>query len=211
LRTFGEIAEMAAQSGLPIGSLGSQERWLADRLSQHAKADRVHIQALADGRWVQINELKTSEGGRLGIYTDVTEVKAEDARERARELAERNLALQTTLDTLSEGFATMASTGACWCVIRAWSACWVWTRGVASGWKAMMVCCPIAAIGWGWIRHPCWNGAKRASRWRAMRFGRAAFHHPFDPVGAGRHGVQLRRHYRAGSGPRRVARGGRNA
>lgn len=102
-RTFGEIAEMAAQSGLPIGSLGSQERWLADRLSQHAKADRVHIQALADGRWVQINELKTSEGGRLGIYTDVTEVKAEDARERARELAERNLALQTTLDTLSEG------------------------------------------------------------------------------------------------------------
>lgn len=101
--TFGEIAEMAAQSGLPVGSLVSRERWLADRLSHHAKADRVHIQALADGRWVQINELKTSEGGRVGIYTDVTEVKAEDARERARELAERNLVLQATLDTLSEG------------------------------------------------------------------------------------------------------------
>ncbi|NKJ01053.1 NahK/ErcS family hybrid sensor histidine kinase/response regulator [Novosphingobium sp. SG707] len=101
--TFGEIAEMAAQCGLPVGSLVSRERWLADRLSQHAKADRVHIQALADGRWVQINELKTSEGGRVGIYTDVTEVKAEDARERARELAERNLVLQATLDTLSEG------------------------------------------------------------------------------------------------------------
>lgn len=101
--TFGEIAEMAAQSGLPVGSLVSRERWLADRLSQHAKADRVHVQALADGRWVQINELKTSEGGRVGIYTDVTEVKAEDARERARELAERNLVLQATLDTLSEG------------------------------------------------------------------------------------------------------------
>lgn len=100
--TFAEVAELAAKGGT-VGSLISPDRWLADRLSHHAEADRVHIQALADGRWVQINELKTSEGGRVGIYTDVTEVKAEEARERARELAERNLALQSTLDTLSEG------------------------------------------------------------------------------------------------------------
>jgi len=101
--TFTEVAELAAHSGHALASLVSPDRWLADRLAHHAGADRVHIHALADGRWVQINELKTSEGGRVGIYTDVTEVKAEDARERARELAERNLVLQATLDTLSEG------------------------------------------------------------------------------------------------------------
>ncbi|MEE4317392.1 MAG: ATP-binding protein, partial [Erythrobacter sp.] len=61
------------------------------------------VQLLADGRWLQINELRTTEGGTVGIYTDITSVKAEDARQRARELAERNLALQSTLDTLSEG------------------------------------------------------------------------------------------------------------
>ncbi|HWU02308.1 MAG TPA: PAS-domain containing protein, partial [Novosphingobium sp.] len=101
--SFSEVAERVARSGSALASRQSPERWLADRLLQHAEADRVHIHALADGRWVQINEQKTSEGGRVGIYTDVTEVKAEDARERARELAERNLALQATLDTLSEG------------------------------------------------------------------------------------------------------------
>jgi len=97
------VAELAALSGHAVGARVSPERWLADRLAHHAEAGRVHVQALADGRWVQINELRTSEGGRVGIYTDVTEVKAEDARERARELAERNLVLQATLDTLSEG------------------------------------------------------------------------------------------------------------
>jgi PAS domain-containing protein len=52
---------------------------------------------------VQINEKRTSEGGTVGVYTDITTVKAEDARQRAQELAERNLALQALLDTLSEG------------------------------------------------------------------------------------------------------------
>ena len=109
--SFGEVAEMAARSGSAVGSLVSPERWLADRLAQHAMADRVHVQALADGRWVQVNELKTSEGGRVGIYSDVTEVKAEDARERARELAEHNLALQSTLDTLSDGVCLFDGNG----------------------------------------------------------------------------------------------------
>ena len=63
------------------------------------------MQALTDGRWIQINEIRTSSGGIVGVYTDITSVKAEDARQRALELAERNLALQATLDTLSEAFA----------------------------------------------------------------------------------------------------------
>ncbi len=100
--TFDEMVDLLAASGSPIGSLVSPERWKQDRLARHRNAG-VHVQLLADGRWLQINELRTSEGGTVGIYTDITSVKAEDARRRARELAERNLALQSTLDTLSEG------------------------------------------------------------------------------------------------------------
>jgi signal transduction histidine kinase/CheY-like chemotaxis protein len=100
---FDEIAKAAARNRRALGALNSPERWVAERLARHALADGVHIQALTDGRWVQINEIRTSEGGTVGIYTDITEVKAEDARERARELAEHNLALQATLDTLAEG------------------------------------------------------------------------------------------------------------
>ena len=100
---FDEIVKLAALHHRPRGSMVRPDRWVSDRLGRHSVADGGHVQALADGRWVQINELRTSEGGIVGIYTDITEVKAEDARERARELAERNLVLQATLDNLSEG------------------------------------------------------------------------------------------------------------
>ncbi len=100
--TFVELVDLLARHGSTLGSLVSPERWKQERLARHNDAG-AHVQLLADGRWLQINELRTSEGGTVGIYTDITSVKAEDARQRARELAERNLALQSTLDTLSEG------------------------------------------------------------------------------------------------------------
>ena len=101
--TFADVALAVALGGRTIGALSSPERWVADRVARHATADGVHVQAMTDGRWLQINEIRTSDGGTVGIYTDITEVKAEDARDRARELAQLNLALQATLDTLSEG------------------------------------------------------------------------------------------------------------
>lgn len=100
---FAEVANAVAHGGRVIDALASPQRWVADRMSRHVAADGVHVQAIIDGRWLQINEIRTSEGGTVGIYTDITEVKVKDARERARELAEHNLALQATLDTLSEG------------------------------------------------------------------------------------------------------------
>ncbi len=100
---FAELASRLAQAGAAVGSRIAPERWLNDRLARHRRAEGAHVQALSDGRWIQINELRTSDGGTVGIYTDITSVKAEDARQRTLELAERNLALQATLDTLSEG------------------------------------------------------------------------------------------------------------
>lgn len=100
---FSEMASHLARSGAALASRLAPERWLKDRVARHRNAQGAHVQALADGRWLQINELRTSDGGTVGVYTDITTVKAEDARQRALELAERNLALQLTLDTLSEG------------------------------------------------------------------------------------------------------------
>ncbi len=117
---FSELASHLARSGATIGSRIAPERWLKDRVAQHRRAKGAHVQALADGRWIQINELRTSQGGTVGIYTDITMVKAEDARQRTRELAERNLALQATLDTLSEGV----------CLFDAGRALQAWNAGV---------------------------------------------------------------------------------
>ncbi|MCW1987628.1 UNVERIFIED_ORG: signal transduction histidine kinase [Sphingomonas sp. R1F5B] len=101
--TFHEIISLLAQQRRPAGALSAPDRWVSDRLARHAVASGGHVQALSDGRWIQINELRTSEGGIVGIYTDITEAKAEDARARARDLAEQNLALQALLDNLVEG------------------------------------------------------------------------------------------------------------
>lgn len=109
--SFADVARLAAAHHRPPGSVVAPDRWVSDRLARHSVADGGHVQALADGRWVQINELRTSEGGIVGIYTDITEVKAEDARNRALELAERNLVLQATLDNLSEGVCLFDAQG----------------------------------------------------------------------------------------------------
>lgn len=101
--TFHEIISLVAQQRRPAGALSAPDRWVSDRLARHAVASGGHVQALSDGRWIQINELRTSEGGIVGIYTDITEAKAEYARARARDLAEQNLALQALLDNLVEG------------------------------------------------------------------------------------------------------------
>lgn len=109
--TFQDIVRIAAQNQRPAGAQVAPDRWVSDRLARHGIADGGHVQRLADGRWIQINELRTSEGGIVGIYTDITETKAEDARARARELAEHNIMLQATLDNLSEGVCLFDGSG----------------------------------------------------------------------------------------------------
>ncbi|MDO7843911.1 hybrid sensor histidine kinase/response regulator [Sphingomonas immobilis] len=101
--TFADITDMVTKDGTTLGAMIAPDRWVSERMAQRMVASGGHVHALADGRWVQINELRTSDGGIVGVYTDITEVKAEDARERARELAEKSAILQATLDTIPQG------------------------------------------------------------------------------------------------------------
>lgn len=101
--SFSEITDMIGKDGTTLGAMVAHDRWVSERMAQRMVASGGHVHALADGRWIQINELRTSEGGIVGVYTDITEVKAEDARLRARELAEKSAILQATLDTIPQG------------------------------------------------------------------------------------------------------------
>ena len=54
--------------------------WIQERLEQHPNPRERSCTVRHDGRWIQINERKTRDGGTVGIYTDVTELKrAEEA------------------------------------------------------------------------------------------------------------------------------------
>ena len=100
---FDEIlGKIGTTSGM-LGAMVAPDRWISERVALHQVADGGHVIALADGRWIQVNERRTSEGGVVGVYTDITDIKAEDARQRARELAERAVVLQATLDAMPQG------------------------------------------------------------------------------------------------------------
>ncbi|WP_037457856.1 NahK/ErcS family hybrid sensor histidine kinase/response regulator [Skermanella stibiiresistens] len=109
--SFAEIAELALdtrslQDGLSQESDRDGGRgWLAERMSQHRNPQGPYVLALADGRWMQVNERRTRDGGVVGVYTDITDLKRDETRRREQELAEKSVLLQATLDNIAQGVA----------------------------------------------------------------------------------------------------------
>lgn len=70
-------------------AIGREEAWLSERLAKLREPGSRHEQRLADGRWILIEERRTSDGGAIGIRVDITDLKeAEAAAMEARERAE---------------------------------------------------------------------------------------------------------------------------
>lgn len=71
-------------------AVGREEAWLAGRAAMLStgNGDR-HEQRLADGRWLMIEDRRTSEGGSIGLRVDITTLKAQsEALEQALARAE---------------------------------------------------------------------------------------------------------------------------
>ncbi|WP_166263449.1 hybrid sensor histidine kinase/response regulator [Marinobacter caseinilyticus] len=58
---------------------------------------------LSNGRWVQMTERPTREGGLVVLYSDITDIKNSETARREQALAEKSRLLQTTVDNLSQG------------------------------------------------------------------------------------------------------------
>lgn len=95
-RSFAEITEHVARSGI-IAENGPG--WAERRLAQHRNPEGPFEQKRTDGSWMKISERPTEEGGVVGVFTDITETKAREARlqELVDSLAEaRDVALRAT-------------------------------------------------------------------------------------------------------------------
>lgn len=77
--------------------------WLKERLKRHRKPEDNFVIQLKDGRWLKINERATKDGGTVGVYTDITDIKHQEKKRREEELAQQNVLLQSTLDNLRQG------------------------------------------------------------------------------------------------------------
>jgi len=67
------------------------------------------VYQLSDGRWFQLNEHQTSEGGWVMLYTDITAVKTAESARYERGMAQKSLLLQNLIDNISQGVVLISS------------------------------------------------------------------------------------------------------
>jgi signal transduction histidine kinase/CheY-like chemotaxis protein len=72
---FETIVRTAIQRGILSDTVARPEEWIQERLERHRNPDGSLLHHQSDGRWIQINERKTQDGGTVGVYTEVTELK----------------------------------------------------------------------------------------------------------------------------------------
>jgi adenylate cyclase len=77
--SYETIIRSAAQRGTIEEARGRVDEWVAERLARHRNPGGPHIQRRSDGRWVQVNERKTEDGGTVAVYTNITELKRAEA------------------------------------------------------------------------------------------------------------------------------------
>ena len=108
---YEELIRTATRRGLVEDAVGHEERWIAERLARHRDPGEPHVQRRAGDRWIQVNERRTTEGGTVAVYTDITEIKRAEAElreaHRQTELAhalvtEKNQALEALSNKLSK-------------------------------------------------------------------------------------------------------------
>jgi PAS domain S-box-containing protein len=98
--SFEEVLRAHAEGGLVEAAVGRVEDWVRERLEQHRNPGAVITRPWTDGRYVEIVEQRTSDGGIIGIRTDVTEHVR-----RERELDEARNQLREAIDAIADGFA----------------------------------------------------------------------------------------------------------
>jgi PAS domain-containing protein len=76
---FEDVLRAGLAKGQYPEAAGREEAWLADRLEKHDQIDSIHEQQLTNGRWVRVEERRTSSGERIGVRIDITDLKRREA------------------------------------------------------------------------------------------------------------------------------------
>ncbi len=101
--TFEEHIKKVVHKGFIADAGSDPESWIEARLKRHRNPGEPFVLKLADGRWLRVDERHTNDGGIVGIYTDVSDIKHQEEQRRQKELAEKSVLLQSSLDNLTQG------------------------------------------------------------------------------------------------------------
>jgi PAS domain S-box-containing protein len=92
---YEELLRAHAASGV-VATIGADfEGWIRDRMQSHRSGNTNIIRSYSDGRWSQIVERRTSDGGIISVRLDITQLK-----KREKELQEAAAKLQHSQEHL---------------------------------------------------------------------------------------------------------------
>jgi len=87
--SFEELLRYGLRNGHVPEAVGREEDWLNQRLTQFREARDTSECQIANGRWILESEHVTPDGGRVGLRTDITQLRdQQSALETARTAAE---------------------------------------------------------------------------------------------------------------------------
>jgi signal transduction histidine kinase/CHASE1-domain containing sensor protein/integral membrane sensor domain MASE1 len=94
-RTFEEIVRAFATNKVTLaGPEPADEAWIQRRLQRHRDPPAEPLeQQMSDGTWIRVSERRTADGGYLGTWTDITELKLVETQ------------LRDAIASINEGFA----------------------------------------------------------------------------------------------------------
>ncbi|MCU0830050.1 MAG: PAS-domain containing protein [Rhizobiaceae bacterium] len=105
---YGDILRRVADAGRIINRDDGFEAWLASDIEAlKGKQDLEDTYPICDGRWILRRVTSTSDGLRVDIRTDITELKRSEQRiaEASHAAEDARLRLRVAIDSLSTGFA----------------------------------------------------------------------------------------------------------
>jgi PAS domain S-box-containing protein len=89
---FDDLMSRGLEVGAYPDAIGREAKWLIECKALHAAQVGSHVQRTSDGRWLQITERRTADGGVVTSCVDITKLKQAESKLAASEERFRRLA-----------------------------------------------------------------------------------------------------------------------
>jgi len=105
---FHDVIQRAAESALIAEAVTDPQAWIAARISYHRSNFGQFQQLLSDGRWIQISERATDDGGKVTIVSEITHFKRLEETRRLSTMSQSDV-LAVTVASIAQGVVVFDS------------------------------------------------------------------------------------------------------